>query len=142
MVRTNIPVSYVSDGPQIPDDIRPASLQRLVRILVNEKTAPYLRKDVLLNSDSDKGMGSSTESIAKDRQVNFVANRNSDVYHVAGCKWTQRIKHENMIIFESSAAAARQNYLPCRNCNPDRDTKTDASVFEGDHHMELNVSAY
>ena len=140
MVRTHIPVSYISDGPQIPDDIRPASLQKLVRMLVNDKTAPYLRKNVLLSSDSDKGMVRSTQSIAKDRQVNFVANRNSDVYHVAGCKWTQRIKHENMITFESSAAAAHQNYLPCRNCNPDRDTKTDARVFEGDHHMELNVS--
>ena len=142
MIRSHIPVSYITNGPQIPDDIRPASLKNLVHILVHEKSAPQLHRDVGSNSESAKRMDGSTDFIVKNRQTNFVANRNSDVYHVAGCKWTKKIKHANMITFESAAAAANQNYLPCRNCNPDRDMQSDTRVFEGDYHMKLNVSTY
>ena len=142
LVRTCIPVSYVSDGQQIPDDIRPASLKELVHTLMREKKASHLIKDAVRNSGSDTGLNGSTKSIAMDRQTNFVANRNSDVYHIAGCKWSKKIKHENMVTFESAAAAAHRNYLPCRNCNPDRYMYTDEKISDGDYHVKLNVSAY
>lgn len=142
LVRTHLPVSYLSDGQQVPDDIRPASLKKLVRILVRKKTERHVKGDAAPNSESTTGMEGSTDFITKKRQANFVANRNSDVYHIAGCKWTKKIKHENMITFESAAAAANQNYLPCRNCNPDRDLRPETRVFERDYHLKSNVSAY
>ena len=142
LVRTRIPVSYVADGQQVPDDIRPASLKNLVSTLICEKTASHLKKDAVRNSGSDTRLNGSAESIAMNRQANFVANRNSDVYHYAGCKWSKKIKHANMITFESAAAAAHRNYLPCRNCNPDREIQTDKRLFDGDYHAKLNVSAY
>ena len=142
LVQSHLPLSYVSDGQKIPDDIRPASLKRLVRILMHEKTAPHLQNDVGPCSDSGSGMDGSTDPVSHSRQANFVANRNSDVYHAAGCKWTQKIKRENIIMFESAAAATQRNYLPCRNCNPDRKAHPDKRVFERDEFTTLNVFAY
>ncbi|MCP4687820.1 MAG: hypothetical protein GY859_07200, partial [Desulfobacterales bacterium] len=49
---------------------------------------------------------------------NFVANRNSDIFHVPSCKWTRMIKDENIIKFEDVDAALNQNYKPCRYCKP------------------------
>jgi len=72
----------------------------------------------------------------------FVANRNSDVYHVAGCKWTKKIKNKHMITFENGAAAARLNFLPCRNCNPDRDAQPAVKAFERNHDLKVNATAY
>ena len=142
LVRTRIPVSYFSVGQQIPDDLQAASLKNLVRVLMNEKMAPQLQMDVAANSEAAKRMARAKDSSAVNRQANFIANRNSEVYHVAGCKWTKKIKPENMITFESAAAAAHRNYLPCRNCNPDRGMQSDTRVFERDDQRKLNVSAY
>ena len=69
----------------------------------------------------------------------FVANRNSDVYHIAGCKWTKKIKHANIIEFESAEAAEQKHYLPCRNCNPHRAKKLSLSSFARD---KVNISRY
>ncbi len=142
LVQSQLPVSYVSDGQRIPDDIRPASLHQLVQLLVHARTAPHLQKAMVPGSDFDSGMHGSTDPISQRRPVNFVANRNSDVYHVAGCKWTKKIKPENIITFESAAAAVQRNYLPCRNCNPDREAHPDKMAFEGADYTKLNVSAY
>ena len=142
LIRTNVPISYVSDGQQIPDDIRPASLDNLFRILLHEKTASYLHSEFVPISEAAKRVDKPADSGKALPRSYFVANRNSEVYHIAGCKWTNKIKHEHMITFESAAAAAHQNYLPCRNCNPDRDMQTKKITLEGDHHIKVNASAY
>jgi methylphosphotriester-DNA--protein-cysteine methyltransferase len=64
--------------------------------------------------------------------MQFVANRNSDVYHVAGCKWTKKIKPGHILTFESAQGAEQQNYLPCRNCNPHRADLQHRVVFDRD----------
>jgi methylphosphotriester-DNA--protein-cysteine methyltransferase len=55
----------------------------------------------------------------------FVANKNSDVYHSTDCKWSKKIKPENIIMFASNQEAVTQKFLPCRSCNPER-SKTDS----------------
>jgi flagellar biosynthesis protein FlhF len=142
LIRTNIPASYFSDGQQIPDDIRPASLTNLVRILVHDKAVPHLRPNFVPVSETAKQIDKSVNSGDKREVISLVAKRNSCVYHVAGCKWTKKIKDEQMLTFESAADAAKRHYMPCRICNPDRNTQPVMKAFEGDHHMKVNVSAY
>ena len=142
LIRTNIPMSYFSDGQQIPDDIRPASLRNLVRILVHDKTAPDFQPDLVPVSGTAKHIDQSVHNGDKREAISLVAKRNSCVYHVAGCRWTEKFKDEQILTFESVADAAKRNYLPCRICNPDRNTRSVMKAFEGEHHMKVNVSAY
>lgn len=53
-----------------------------------------------------------------DSDDNFVANKNSDIFHFPTCKWTRMIKEENIIEFKDVTAALEQNYKPCRYCKP------------------------
>jgi flagellar biosynthesis protein FlhF len=142
LIRTNIPMSYISDGQQIPDDIRPASLKNLVRILVHDKAVSRLRPEFVSVYKTDKHIDRAADSGDKREGTTFVAKENSFVYHVAGCKGTKKIKHEHLVTFESAADAAQRNYVPCRICNPDRNMQPNMKLFEGDHHMKVNVSAY
>jgi methylphosphotriester-DNA--protein-cysteine methyltransferase len=45
-----------------------------------------------------------------------VANRNSNVFHTADCKWATTIKDENMIGFKDMTEARGHQYKPCRTC--------------------------
>jgi hypothetical protein len=46
----------------------------------------------------------------------YVANRNSNVFHTADCKWATTIKDENIIGFKSMTEARDHQYKPCRTC--------------------------
>jgi methylphosphotriester-DNA--protein-cysteine methyltransferase len=50
----------------------------------------------------------------------FVANQNSDVYHRSDCKWSKKIKPDNIIKFFSVQEAEARNFLACSGCKPDR----------------------
>ncbi|MBW2410276.1 MAG: flagellar biosynthesis protein FlhF [Deltaproteobacteria bacterium] len=142
LIRTNIPMSYISDGQQIPDDIRPASLINLVRILVHDKAASRMQANFVPDSGAAKHPDRSVNRSDQSEGPAFVAKQNSFVYHVTGCKGTKKIRHEQMVAFESAADAEQRNYLPCRICNPDRNMQPDINAFEGNHHPKVNVSTY
>ena len=142
LIRTNIPMSYISDGQQVPDAIRPASLKNLVRILVHTEEASRLQPNFVSVFRATKHIDKPINSSDKLQNTSFVAKQNSFVYHVAGCKRSKKIKHAQMVTFESMADAEQQNYLPCRICNPDRNTQSNMKAFEGDNHLKVNVSAY
>jgi hypothetical protein len=139
LIRTKMHFSYITDGQLIPDNIEAASIERLVDlILVNKKgmdPLPELSGDVgsmAFNRSKKRPAG----TVAATR---FVANRNSDIYHVAGCKWTKKIKPDNIITFESAWAAEQKNYLPCRNCNPTRLDYDGTRSFERD---KINIALF
>lgn len=46
----------------------------------------------------------------------FVASRRSNKYHVKGCPYAQQIDPENIIYFESNAAARDAGYEECKEC--------------------------
>lgn len=47
----------------------------------------------------------------------FWASKKSNKYHYPDCKWAQRIKPENLIVF-NTAEAIRAGYIPCKVCRP------------------------
>jgi flagellar biosynthesis protein FlhF len=120
LIRTNTPFSYLADGQQIPNAIQDASLEELTTLLLRPDTG----SDVLTGTEKTALQQRLDDSNGKiegpEHGVRFVANRNSDVYHVAGCKWTKKIKPDHIVTFESAQGAEQQHYLPCRNCNPQR----------------------
>ena len=117
LIRTNIPLSFLSNGRKVPDDIEFGSMRRLVELLF-QSTMVYEQQ--LKQSFNPTDIGSATDDNPAIHQQYYVANKNSDVYHHPDCKCTKKIKSDNIIKFAHWREADEQNFLPCRSCNPDR----------------------
>ncbi|MCP4692313.1 MAG: flagellar biosynthesis protein FlhF, partial [Desulfobacterales bacterium] len=119
MVQTGIPATYLTDGPDVTENLEIASLERLTDLLLStsRRRRPFL---VRVRSEErtpkqaapadptprPSSPGPSPESSPGSfPEGNFVANRNSDIFHVPSCKWTRMIKDENIIKFEDVDAA-------------------------------------
>ena len=118
LIRTNLPLSFLCGGRKVPDDIEAGTVQRLVDLLFNSQGH---HGNLLAGaSDSNKERRLNKEDISAE-QTYFVANKNSDVYHLTDCKWAKKIKSGNIINFSGAQEAERKNFVPCRSCNPDRE---------------------
>ena len=133
LIRTNIPLSFLCSGRKVPDDIEAGSTAKLVDLLF---------KSPGLNNRQSAGASHILDSQAADLdnlpavRTTFVANQNSDVYHFSDCKWSKKIKLDNIIKFSSAQEAEAHNFLPCSSCKPDQlkygdyfDSKTEKIKF-------------
>lgn len=138
LIRTGLPLSFLSCGRKVPDDIQPGEVQRLVDLIF--KFNDNGRIPAIKASGKEINKASTMEGRTnKSVPVPFVANKNSDVYHCADCKWSARIKDENIIQFNSNSQAEAQNFLPCRSCRPDlRKRGETADALRN----RLNLSSY
>lgn len=48
----------------------------------------------------------------------YIGSVNSDVFHIPGCHYVNRIKESNKISFSSRDSAISSGYRPCEVCNP------------------------
>ncbi len=117
LIRTNLPLSFLCGGRKVPDDIEAGTVQRLVDLLFSSQDHYKTRQIGASNTKKERPLN--RENIGAE-QPDFLANKNSDVYHVTDCKWAKKIKPANIIKFSGAQEAEAQNYLPCRSCNPDR----------------------
>jgi flagellar biosynthesis protein FlhF len=117
LIRTNLPLSFLCGGRKVPDDIEAGTVQRLVDLLFDSQGHHGNRQ--VGASDSNKERTSNRKDKSAEHPY-FVANKNSDVYHLSDCKWAKKIKPGNIIEFGGAQEAAAQNFLACRSCNPDR----------------------
>jgi methylphosphotriester-DNA--protein-cysteine methyltransferase len=67
----------------------------------------------------------------------FWASRKSNKYHYPDCRWAQRIKSENLIVFNSPAEAIRAGYIPCKVCRPPYGSRSDAESSGGSEHVHF-----
>lgn len=115
VVRTKLPVSYFTNGQQVPENIEEASLERLVDLIwVERKESKHRSKRLAALHRKE------VESVREgrhDKKV-YVANKNSDLFHHPFCKWVERINEENMVMFQSRSEALGKNFHPCRICRP------------------------
>ncbi len=118
LIRTNLPLSFLCGGRKVPDDIEAGTVQRLVDLLFNSQDHHGNRQ--VGASDLNKGKTLNRKDKSAEHPY-FVANKNSDVYHVTDCKWAKKIKPGNSIKFAGGQEAEAQNFLACRSCNPDRE---------------------
>lgn len=117
LIRTGLPLSFLSRGRKVPDDIEVGSVRKLVDLIFKSEVAD--RPASLKSSDTHAEKKSAIYG-RPNKPVHFVANKNSDVYHCLDCKWSARIKANHIIQFKSTDEAEAQNFLPCRSCKPDR----------------------
>jgi flagellar biosynthesis protein FlhF len=127
LIQTNLPLSFLCGGRRVPDDIEAGTVEGLVDLLFSS----HSRHGGYLTDTAKPGKEKRlAEEIMRTARPHLVANRNSDVYHVPDCEWARRIKPANSIQFQNAREAETQNYLPCRSCNPDRESKRPASELK------------
>jgi flagellar biosynthesis protein FlhF len=129
LIRTKLPLSFFCGGRKVPDDIEAGTVQRLVDLLFSSQDR---YKNRLPGPSKPNRQKPFNREDIRTEQLNFVANKNSDVYHVTECKWAKKIKPANIVKFSGTREAETQNYLPCRSCNPDRGQQ----LSGGDSHSE------
>ncbi|MGD8943378.1 MAG: flagellar biosynthesis protein FlhF [Desulfobacterales bacterium] len=109
-----LPLSYLTGGRQVPDDIEIGSLKKVVNLLLAEVKCPSPI------SQQASTYPSAAKTKTRIRERHFVANKNSDIFHCSDCKWTQKIKPKNLITFSSTEVARMQHFMPCRDCQPEK----------------------
>ncbi|MGE5255950.1 MAG: Ada metal-binding domain-containing protein [Hyphomicrobiales bacterium] len=113
LIRSRLPLFHLSTGPQIPEDLAERPVELLISRLWPNANAPGVDRM------PGVGMSGTPGPAAARTPVQFVANRNSDLYHRTDCKWARKIKREHLVQFTSAAEAESRNFLACRNCSPD-----------------------
>jgi len=48
----------------------------------------------------------------------YVASKNSKVFHRPDCPWAERIKPQNLVVYNSRQAALHSGKRPCKRCKP------------------------
>ena len=51
-------------------------------------------------------------------EYNYVASKNSGVFHKSSCRWAQNISEENLVTYNSRDEAIKAGKRPCKSCNP------------------------
>ena len=112
LMKHPLPLSFLSNGRAVPGAIESGSLERIVEYVFGSYTNP------LTFSSSERSSTSSFEESTRCEDGDFVANKNSDVFHHPDCKWAQKIKSKNRITFSNVQAAQEKHFMPCRDCQP------------------------
>jgi len=60
----------------------------------------------------------SPPATVQNKEWNYVASKNSKVFHRPDCKWVKKISPKNLIGFKSREEAVRSGRKPCRSCEP------------------------
>jgi flagellar biosynthesis protein FlhF len=134
LVQNPVPLSFVTNGREITHTIETGSMDKIVAYLLGN----FKNRKALLNSEqSDQAPAELADRF--DGRI-FVANKNSDVFHRADCKWTQKIQSKNMITFSSLQTAKLQHFMPCQDCQPARSKRFQTGLTTRDNVRVSNYS--
>ena len=134
LIRHPLPLSFVTNGREVPDAIETGSMHKIVEHLLGS----FKNRKALLNSGTPDQ--SPLEAAARVDDSYFVANKNSDVFHRPDCNWTQKIKSKNMITFSTVQAAKLEHFMPCQDCRPARSSRFQAGLPTRDNVRISNYS--
>jgi hypothetical protein len=109
--RHRLSMSYMGSGVRVPEDLHAATDRDLaMRLLALES---------LQDQDPQEGPGVTVvqrRAPVSHAGPQYVANRNSDIFHQTDCKSVQRISEANALLFQDSNEALAQGFKPCRMC--------------------------
>lgn len=71
----------------------------------------------VITQDSEKASNSSTNN-ESEKNIQYVGNKNSFVFHDSSCSSVDDMKDSNKVIFSERKEAINQGYKPCGRCNP------------------------
>jgi flagellar biosynthesis protein FlhF len=119
LIRSKIPVSYFTNGQQIPEDIEIATLEKLVDLITDQEKDGKHRfiSQVVSNHHSSEAC---------------VASKNSIFFHRFDCQLAKKIKQENIIVFERAIDAVNKQLKPCSSCCPDMVEKQSLYSWDAD----------
>ena len=141
-VQLQLPIAAVSSGHAKPESLTEANPDMLARHVLYELTggesdrepslvtAPIQPETDAREAGKQSEQNKSPASHSRN-EAYFVANRNSDVFHIPDCRWTKMIKDENIIVFASIPEAESKQFKPCRSCCPPRASNRAQSAFDG-----------
>lgn len=115
LMRTGLPLSCVSTGPRIPEDL---AVQGLAVLL--DRIWP--------GGDNEMAPAATASGATAVERPQLVANGNSELYHRSDCKWVRKIKPDHLIHFTSAVEAESRQFIACRNCHPDRESRPAVDV--------------
>jgi len=127
------PLSFLTTGRQVPDSIETGSVKKIVKCLFGS----FMNHSQISNSGTSNPVHLTTSH--GSAQDDYVANKNSDVFHCPDCKWTLKIKPKNMITFSSVEDAKTQHFVPCRDCQPAANDTFPAGTPRKD---KIRISSY
>jgi flagellar biosynthesis protein FlhF len=131
LVDNQFPLSFLTNGRQVPDSIETGSVEKIVKCLLGSFSKQ-------LKFHSSAAFNQVHRNTAGGRADDgYVANQNSDVFHYPECKWTHKIKPKNMITFSSVQEAKSQHFVPCRDCRPDS-SDTFQNSTSGNEKMQIS----
>ncbi|MHC4131342.1 MAG: hypothetical protein ACYSR3_05010 [Planctomycetota bacterium] len=59
-----------------------------------------------------------SDALTQPIHSRFIASKNSKVFHNSECQWVQKIKSENLVIYNSREQVINAGKRPCKICNP------------------------
>ena len=119
LIENKIPISYLTFGQNIPEDIKAAELEEIVELLLGEKQS-FSNSPSLSNEADEMNREETKNRIENNQKSYLVANRYSDVYHHPNCKKVEKIKVGNLLVFKTIAEAENKRFRPCKLCLPGR----------------------
>ena len=103
----DLPVSFISDSPKVPEGLNIASTQDLAARFIPDTGGLH----------AEEPLATVIATGHRDPEANYyVANRNSDIFHLNDCKSVKRINTSNMVVFKDPAEAMGRQFKPCRMC--------------------------
>jgi micrococcal nuclease len=57
------------------------------------------------------------KTVKSIENCNFIGSKNSDKYHTPDCHWSEKIKEENRVCFETIEEARGKGYQAAGCCN-------------------------
>lgn len=133
LIRQALPVSFLTKGREVTGSVENASVEAILAYIFSSFTEP-----AGFSNAEGSGLSCLAES-ARPQNGYLVANKNSDVFHHPDCKWAQKIKSENRIVFATAQAAQENQFMPCRDCQPLKGAESEAGSATG---AKLRISNY
>jgi flagellar biosynthesis GTPase FlhF len=109
-----LPSSFFTNGTDLFDHLKETTIDRLARFCPEGKAAGG--QVSVFPGKREPLTGQSFLSIDDGSPVQFVANRNSELFHHPNCRSVKRINAENITAFSSIEQAMGEGFKPCRAC--------------------------
>jgi flagellar biosynthesis protein FlhF len=130
-----LPSAFFTDGMDMIDHLKETTVDRLTPSHSGGKRSG---SQVALFPGKKKPLSGKFLASIDSGPIQFVANRNSELFHHPDCRSVKRINAENVIAFNSIEQAIEKGFKPCRACcNPGMNRKTASGVFADRHVSAL-----
>ena len=106
--------AFYTDGVDLSDGVQEYAAVRAV--VTSSHDEPSGGQVTSFSKKRGQARTGSLNRDASGESVNFVANRNSELFHHPTCKSVKRINAENITAFKSIEHAIDEGFKPCRAC--------------------------